>query len=197
MQHNPKITKPRHCWLAGFASVLPSCAVADNLAWKLVLVLTALRASRVLSLESIRNRGKPRSELRTLEALMRSNEDGYGVAAEAVIALFAVHAISPGFLLATFRQKQKTQNSRIKRVVLGLGFSIAGNEKTKKLFKKSPDFFTWFSDCSQKKKEKRRMMIQYFCSDFSSYSQIWLKYSYRLGVIATFSFSFSHIFFLK
>ncbi len=128
--HNPKTTKPRHCWLA---SVLPYCAVADNLAWKLVLLLNALRASRVLSLESIRNRGKPRSKLRTLEALMRSNEDGYGVRAEAVIALFAVHAISPGFLLATFRQKQKHKiQELIKRVVLGLGFSIAGNEKTKK-----------------------------------------------------------------
>jgi hypothetical protein len=33
---------------------------------------------------------------------------------------------------------------------LGIGFSIAGNEKTKKkkkkLSKKSPDFLTWFSD---------------------------------------------------
>jgi hypothetical protein len=67
---------------------------------------------------------------------MRSNEDGYGVTAEALIALFAVHAIiSPGFLLATFRQKQKLKiQELIKRVVLGLGFSIAGNEKTKKLF---------------------------------------------------------------
>jgi hypothetical protein len=47
---------------------------------------------------------------RTLEALMRSNEDGYGVSAEAVIAaLFAVHACHQPwfFLLATFRQKQK------------------------------------------------------------------------------------------
>jgi hypothetical protein len=104
IQHNPKIAKTTSllaCWLA---SVLPSCAVADNLAWKFVVVLTALQASRVLSVESIR---KPRSKLRTLEALMRSNEDGYGVPAEAVMALFAVHAIRPSFLLATFRQKQK------------------------------------------------------------------------------------------
>jgi hypothetical protein len=28
--------------------------------------------------------------------------------------------------------------------------------KQKKLFKKSPDFFTWFSDCSQKNKRKKK-----------------------------------------
>jgi hypothetical protein len=44
---------------------------------------------------------------------MRSNEDGYGVPAEAVIALFAVHAISPGFLIGDISPKTETQNSRI------------------------------------------------------------------------------------
>jgi hypothetical protein len=41
-------------------------------------------------------------------------------------------AISPGFFIGDISPKTETQNSRIKRVVLGIGFSIAGNEKNKK-----------------------------------------------------------------
>jgi hypothetical protein len=53
-----------------------------------------------------------------------------------LLALFAVHACHQPlvFLLATFRQKQKLKIQRIKRVVLGIGFSIAGNEKNKNNF---------------------------------------------------------------
>jgi hypothetical protein len=153
IQHNPKITKPRHCWLAG---LLPSfLPVQLQTTWLGSWFWYSLR------FEGTENRKHSKSwraafQARTLEALMRSNEDGHGVHAEAVIALFAVHAISPGFFIGDISPKTETQNSRIKRVVLGLGFSVAGNEKTKKLFKKSPDFFTWFSDCSQKKKRKEK-----------------------------------------
>lgn len=138
IQHNPKITKLRHSLLALLAcfrlSFLPAQLQTTWLG-SLVLVLTALPASRGTELgkhfEIVESR-VPSS--RTLEALMRSNEDGYGVSAEAVIAaLFAVHACHQPwfFFIGDISPKTETQNSRIKRVVLGIGFSIAGNEKTK------------------------------------------------------------------